>query len=148
MSAAAVKWAKSQQLPQTQKAVLVSIADHHSPRWGVSKPSQKTIAYDVGVSRETVNRAIKALEVKNYLKSDRNDRKKGQWEQCAYRLNMPPLAAKKRADRVTQDHMAPCDDNQTRHRVTEDHTSKGINVAPTGEVVFFPASNLKSQVAS
>jgi DNA-binding transcriptional MocR family regulator len=140
MSAAAMKWARQQTLSQTQKAVLVALASHHSPRSGYSKPSQQQIAYEIGVSRETVNRATKALEASQHIKSTRTPRKKGQWEQCFYVLNMPPVSAKNRGRRVTEDHTAPCDFDQTRHRVTEDHTSIDDNRRSPSQVLNFPVS--------
>ena len=127
MSAAAVKWALSQNLPQTEKAVLVALARAHSPRWGYSMPAQSDVAAEIGVTRETVNRKMVSLAKKGLLSVGTKPRKKGQWDRRFYIL--APLeggiqAPKKRQHRVTEDHTAPCDFHQTRHRVTEDHTSR------------------------
>jgi DNA-binding transcriptional MocR family regulator len=127
MSAAAVKWARAQVLPQTEKAVLMALAQAYSPRWGYSQPSQQKIADDIGVARETVNRVIARLVEKRLVTSLTAQRKKGQWDRRVYLLNPEgggiPTAKKPRR-RVTQDHTAPCDFHQTRHRVTQDHTSR------------------------
>ena len=131
MSAAAVKWAKSQDIPQTEKAVLLAIADAHSIRWGFSAPSQQTMARDIGVTRETVNRAIVRLEARGLIIKATIPRKKGQWDRRVYSINHKFEAKSRpnfRASRVTQDHTAPCDFHQTRHRVTQDHTSRRDNV--------------------
>ncbi|WP_226780321.1 helix-turn-helix domain-containing protein [Oceaniglobus trochenteri] len=127
MSAAAVKWAIAQNLPQTEKAVLLSLARAHSPRWGRSDISQQKIADEVGVTRETVNRRIVSLASKGLISVVTEPRKKGQWDRRLYIL--APLeggikAPQKSRNRVTQDHTAPCDSHQTRHRVTQDHTSR------------------------
>lgn len=127
MSAAAKKWARAQTLPQTEKAVLNALADAYSVRFGYSDASQQKIADDIGVSRETVNRAISRLVEKRLITSLTTTRKKGQWDRRVYLLN--PVGGgiqqpKKAPRRVTQDHTAPCDFHQTRHRVTQDHTSR------------------------
>ena len=122
MSRAAVKWAKGLELPFTEKAVLIEIAEAHSPRWGMSKRAQSTIAKNLGLARETVNRVLKRIEAKGHIRAIRMPRANGRWEQCAYVLNPHGDGIKSPPRRVTKDHMAPCDSRQTRHRVTEDHT--------------------------
>lgn len=131
MSKAATKWARSLDLPFTDKAVLVEIAEAHSPKWGVCKPVQSAIARNLGLTRETVNRTIKRLEARGLITKIEMPRVKGQWDRRAYLLNPP----EKTGYRVTEDHTAPCDFDQTRHRVTEDHTSKS-NKRPSGSNVF------------
>lgn len=131
MSAAALKWAKTQKLTQTDKAVLLALADAHSPRWGYSEPSQKKIAETIGVTRETVNRSIVRLETAGLISKASAPRKKGQWDRRVYVLN--PNGGGIPDSRVTQDHTAPCDFNQTRHRVTQDHTSRKNNVVFLGQ---------------
>lgn len=139
MSAGAVKWAIAQDLPQTEKAVLVSIARGHSPRWGYSLKSQAEVAAEIGVRRETVNRAVKSLEKKGKLEVGTAERKKGQWDRRFYRL--APLeggikAPEKPASRVRHDHTAPCDFHQTRHRVIQSHTSRRDNFDAAPKVGF------------
>lgn len=99
MSAAASKWARAQILPQTEKAVLRALADAYSPRWGRSDISQAKVAAQVGVTRETVNRAITRLISLGLISRNSAPRKKGQWERRVYSLAMDPAPA-----RVTQDH--------------------------------------------
>lgn len=151
MSAAAVKWALAQDLPQTQKAVLVALARAYSPRWGYSSPAQSTIAKEVGIARETVNRTLTVLASKGLISAGNKPRKKGRWDRKFY--NLAPLEGgikgpKKRSHRVTQDHMAPCDNDQTRHRVTQDHTSIGIRTAGCEHFENSNISVLKFGVAS
>lgn len=129
MSARAVKWALAQNLSQTKKAVLVSLARGHSPRWGYSLKTQSEVAAEIGVRRETVNRTIAELVGDRLISIGTAPRKKGQWDRRFYIL--APLeggikSASRPARRVTQDHTAPCDFHQTRHRVTHDHTSRAV----------------------
>jgi len=143
MSAPAIKWAVSQDLPQTEKAVLIALARAYSPRWGHSKPTQKKVADEVGVTRETVNRKLLSLAKRGLISIGTEPRKGGQWDRRFYML--APLQGgiktrTKRAHRVTQNHTAPCDSHQTRHRVTEDHTSKETKnrSAKQSAIVVFP----------
>lgn len=147
MSAHAVKWAIAQNdLPQTEKAVLVSLARDYSPRWGYSLKSQAAVAAEIGVRRETVNRAVKALEKKGKIAVGTAERKKGQWDRRFYRL--APLeggikAPVKPARRVTHDHTAPCDSHQTRHRVIQSHTSRRDNFDAAPKVGFSNVVHLR-----
>ena len=136
MSAVAVKWALSEKLPQTRKAVLVSYAREHSPRWGYSLKSQAAVAAELSIARETVNRHVRALVRDGLMKEGTLPGKKGQWDRRIYSFPMLDNKAKparKRSHRVTQDHTAPCDSDQTRHRVTDDHTSRRDNCAEAPE---------------
>ena len=139
MSAAAAKWARVQVLPQTEKAVLKALADAYSPRWGYSGPSQKKVAAEIGVSRETVNRALARLVSKGLITAITAPRKKGQWERCVYTLALYTVAQDPE-HRVTQDHTGPCDLHQTRRRVTHDHTSRIESSAGFGVITGGRAS--------
>ena len=115
MSAAAVKWAIAQELPQTEKAVLLALARAHSPRWGYSMPSQAKMADEIGVTRETVNRKLTALAKKGTISIGTAPRKMGQWDRRFYIL--APLeggikAPRKSRPRVTQDHTSRIDNHR------------------------------------
>ena len=85
--AAAVKWAISQTLPQTQKSILGVLARSYSPKWGRCEVTQKQIAGELGITRETANRNLHALENKRVITSGFLDRKEGQWDRKFYILN-------------------------------------------------------------
>lgn len=127
MSASAVKWARLQKLPQTEKSILLELARVHSPREGYSVMSQEKIGFNVGVTRKTVNYAIARLVEKGLIMKGTMPRKKGFWDRCFYTL--APLEggikAKKRAPhRVTLGDTVPCNLNAPRYRVTLGDTSK------------------------
>lgn len=65
--AAAQKWAIAKVLPQTQKGVLMALARSYSPRWGRCERTQKQIAEELGLSRETVNRTLAKLEAQDII---------------------------------------------------------------------------------
>ena len=86
MSAAAEKWARAQDLPQTEKAVLSALARAFSPRWGRSEPTQTQMANEIGVTRETVNRTLRSLEIKKVISIGTLPKIKAQWDRRFYTL--------------------------------------------------------------
>jgi CRP-like cAMP-binding protein len=84
--AAAQKWVVAQTLPQTEKSVLGVLARRYSQRWGRSEVTQQQIADELGVTRETANRALKRLEDKGVISVGTLPRKKGQWDRKFYTL--------------------------------------------------------------
>jgi DNA-binding MarR family transcriptional regulator len=83
----AEKWAYAQNLPQTEKAVLAALARRYSGRWGRCEVTQKQIADEIGVTRETVNRKLASLEKKQTISAGTLPRKDGQWDRNFYILN-------------------------------------------------------------
>jgi DNA-binding Lrp family transcriptional regulator len=65
----ALAWAWRQNLPATQKFVLVALADHtQEQETGFEcHPGQERIARMIGASRQTVNRAMAVLESDGYI---------------------------------------------------------------------------------
>ncbi|MXV43487.1 hypothetical protein GS501_00125 [Saccharibacter sp. 17.LH.SD] len=61
MSYSAMKWARHQQLPTSEKFVLFIMADCAREGDNVSFPSLKTLVADTGMSERTIQRARKAL---------------------------------------------------------------------------------------
>lgn len=152
MSKAAVKWARQQSLPMVEKAVLLALAEDYSPRWGVSGPTQSSVAATIGTSREAVNRAIKRLAIKGLIRVISEDRKRGEWDRRSYALNpagggieRPKPGYRRASHRVTQDHTAPCDADETRHRVTQDHTSRATYAG--ARISFPPTVRANSNVS-
>lgn len=83
----AEKWSYTQNLPQTEKAVLAALARRYSPRWGRCEVTQKQVADEIGVTRETVNRTLSRLMSKKVITIGTLPRKDGQWDRKYYILN-------------------------------------------------------------
>lgn len=89
MSKGAREWAWEQEdLTTLQKFVLVTIGDHYSDRAHYAWPSQSTIARLVSATRESVNRAVRALELDHGLIEVENyiDPRSGQQKSSRYYL--------------------------------------------------------------
>lgn len=87
MSNEAITWAFKQQLPTTQKFILVALADY-ADESGQCFPSHNKTAERVGASRSTVRRAIKQLTEQGYLTYVREQRKDGTFTSNRYSLNL------------------------------------------------------------
>lgn len=87
MSNEAITWAFKQDLPTTQKFVLVALADY-ADEAGECFPSHNKTAERVGASRSTVRRAIKQLTEQGYLTYVREQRKDGTFTSNRYSLNL------------------------------------------------------------
>ncbi len=77
MSLQAMAWAWGQELPHTEKFVLVCLADMHNPESGTCWPSMHYIAKKCGMDRLTVVRKIKVLEDEGLLTRKRRTNSKG-----------------------------------------------------------------------
>ena len=73
-------------LPPTEKFVLLAITDFVNDEKGYAWPSQETLAAKTGLSRQTVNKAIKRLVGRNILISMRRS-EKGKSTSNLYRIN-------------------------------------------------------------
>jgi DNA-binding transcriptional ArsR family regulator len=62
VSVKAMDWAFSQNLPPSEKLVLLSLADHYNGQTGVCIPGQKSLAEQTSMSVRTIQRHLKALE--------------------------------------------------------------------------------------
>lgn len=87
MSNEAITWAFKQQLPTTQKFILVALADY-ADEAGQCFPSHNKTAERVGASRSTVRRSIKQLAEQGYLTYVREQRKDGTYTSNRYSLNL------------------------------------------------------------
>jgi len=68
MSLIATSWAFQQRgLLPISKLVLLHLAERHNPDRGCF-PSQKTLAFDVEISRATLNRHLKILEKQKLIR--------------------------------------------------------------------------------
>jgi Helix-turn-helix domain len=114
MSIKAMVWAWAQDITTTETLVLLALADRANDE-GLCWPGQEGLASKCKLTRETVNRNIKRLEVLGKLRViHRKDEAQRQITN-AYQLCLQGEGG------VTQDHTEPCD-SDTKSRVTQDHT--------------------------
>lgn len=88
MSLQALSWAFEQDLPCTQKFVLVALGDAASPT-GECFPSQRRLAERCGLSRQSVNKALSDLEASGHIRIVPRERPDGSDTSCTYRLMIP-----------------------------------------------------------
>ena len=67
MSIEAVSWALKQNLPPSEKLVLVSLADHHNRATGLCIPGQASVGEQTCMSVRTVQRHLKSLEARGLI---------------------------------------------------------------------------------
>ena len=77
-------------LPATEKFVLLAIANFVNDEKGYAWPSQETLASKTSFSRQTVSKAIKKLQQKGILISQRRS-EKGKSTSNLYRINRVAL---------------------------------------------------------
>ena len=70
----------------TQKLVLIVLADFYNEESGKAWPSQDTLCMLTGLSRATLNRALKELKDKGHI-TIWKERTSGQYPHSAYRIN-------------------------------------------------------------
>lgn len=87
MSNEALTWAFRQDLPLTQKFVLVALADYADER-GECFPNHERTAQRTGTSVSTVKRAIRALADADYLSTSHQYRDDGRFRANRYHLNV------------------------------------------------------------
>ena len=87
MSNEALTWAFRQDLPMTQKFVLVALADYADER-GECFPKHETTAARTGANVRTVQRAIAALMEAGFMDMDHQYRDDGRFRSNRYRLNL------------------------------------------------------------
>ena len=73
-------------LPPTQKLVLIVLADFYNEESGKAWPSQDTLCMLTGLSRATLNRALKELKDKGHI-TIWKQRFSGQYPHNVYRIN-------------------------------------------------------------
>lgn len=69
MSWSALAWAVRQQLPSTQKLVLIMLAERHNSDTGRCDPSHERLAEDCGLTRRSVMDQVKKLEESGYIRA-------------------------------------------------------------------------------
>lgn len=130
MSNEALTWAFRQDLPMTEKFVLVSLADYADDE-NSCYPSYAKTARRVGCSRRTVMRAVEALTDAGFVRSEPRDRANGSASSNRYVLNVD--APQGGGDReslppVTESHHPS--DTQTLGVVTQGHWGSDTSVTP------------------
>ncbi len=73
-------------LPPNQKLVLIVLADFYNEESGKAWPSQDTLCMLTGLSRATLNRALKELKNKGHI-TIWKERFSGQYPHNVYRIN-------------------------------------------------------------
>jgi DNA-binding transcriptional MocR family regulator len=73
-------------LPANQKLVLIVLANFHNDELQKAWPSQETLCRLTGLSRATINRALKELKDKGHI-SIWKERTSGQYAHSVYRIN-------------------------------------------------------------
>jgi DNA-binding transcriptional ArsR family regulator len=68
MSIDAMSWAFKQDLPPSEKLVLLSLADHHNGGTGLCIPSQASVAEQTSMSVRTVQRHMASLEERGLIR--------------------------------------------------------------------------------
>jgi DNA-binding transcriptional ArsR family regulator len=76
-------------LPPTQKLVLIVLADFFNEKSGKAWPSQNTLCDVTGLSRRSINRALKALKKDGYI-TIWKERSASQYPHNVYRVNHVP----------------------------------------------------------
>src|SRR5690625_3421159 len=87
MSISALNWAFEQDLPHSEKSVLVALA-HRADKNGYCYPGIEMIATMTGASRRTVIRAIQGLDEKKLITRERRHRSNGSRTSTSYTLNL------------------------------------------------------------
>lgn len=87
MSIKAMNWAWEQTLPPGSKLILMSLADA-ADEDGLCWPRIRVIAQKCCMSERTVQRTLKDLEAKGYLRVDRRYRRDGSQSSNAYYLHL------------------------------------------------------------
>lgn len=87
MSNEALTWAFRQDVPMTQKFVLVALADYADER-GECFPKHETTAARTGASVSTVKRALRGLMESGHLSMSHQYREDGRLRSNRYRLNL------------------------------------------------------------
>ncbi len=92
MSLQAMAWAWGQELPHTEKFVLVCLADMYNPESGICSPSMQYIAKKCGMDRVTVLRKLQNLETTGHVTAQTRTNSKGHKTSNLYILHLPDVA--------------------------------------------------------
>ena len=95
MSMIAVGWAMQQELGTMPKMALMVLAEHYNGETGQCNPSIKRIATMAGMAERTVERQLKDLVFKGYVKIEEHRREDGSRTSNQYNLLMAPRGAPK-----------------------------------------------------
>jgi len=95
MSLIAVSWAMQQELGTMPKMALMVLAEHYNGETGQCNPSIKRIATMAGMAERTVERQLKDLVFKGYVKIEEHRREDGSRTSNQYNLLMAPRGAPK-----------------------------------------------------
>ena len=93
-------------LPSTEKFVLLNIADFSNDKTGTAWPAQRTVARKTGLSRQTVNRAIKRLCDKGVLACSSRSAE-GKSTSNVYRINIVALREIQTSNVAYNDNQMP-----------------------------------------
>lgn len=139
MSNEALTWAFKQDLPMTQKFVLVALADYADEN-GECYPRHEATAQRTGSSLSTVKRAIKGLAEDGYLSMAHRYRDDGRYSSNRYKLNLAkaptavpgqrdPVAGSERTDRGFTVNLVP---GQSEPSTGSERAIKNPQLTPIG----------------
>ena len=102
-------------LPSSEKLLLILLADHADDETGKCWPSQNYIARRSGFSRSTINRTIKRLEGKGLIQIQHRFREDGGWRSNAYIVlpGVRPPCAVEAHPPVSKQHTEPVSNEPT-----------------------------------
>lgn len=136
MSIKAMNWAWEQTLPPGSKLILMSLADA-ADEDGLCWPRIRVLAQKCCTSERTVQRTLKDLEAKGYLRVDRRYRRDGSQSSNAYYLHLS----------TCPDKLSPLSDKPTSQGVTGGAPSVTPTSSPHDEAMapLEPPTNLKKE---
>jgi DNA-binding transcriptional ArsR family regulator len=124
MSIEAVSWALKQNLPPSEKLVLVSLADHHNRATGLCIPGQASVGEQTCMSVRTVQRHLKSLESRGLIVRQARFRSEGRGRTSdSYVLQ---------GDNLTPKHQGKGDKSGTTKATNQDDQHDTVVVAITG----------------
>ena len=106
MSFRAISWAFAQNIPGSEKLILLSLANRSDDK-GDCWPSMSTIAKDAGVSRATVLRMVSKLERRNLIFLERRLSEHGKSSHI-YTLNTTMKKRKTPCSKLQHSDVADC----------------------------------------
>lgn len=106
MSFRAISWAFAQNIPGSEKLILLSLANRSDDK-GDCWPSMSTIAKDAGVSRATVLRMVVKLEQRNLVALEKRMTSHGKSSHI-YTLNIAMKKRKTPCSKLQHPDVADC----------------------------------------
>jgi Helix-turn-helix domain len=94
MSWQATTWAMNQKVGNAGRKLLLLALANYADEKGFCWPSQGRLAVDTEASLDTIQRQTRKLVAEGFVSIERPPKRRGQWQNFNYRLNMPSPSAK------------------------------------------------------